>query len=201
MKLNFKGIDFEITFPFVAFITFAITLKAPSNVIITVLSSLLHEMGHLCVMCAVGNVPQSVRFEITGINIKRPLSTSVSIKNELPIAMGGAVANGGLLLFCLFALCFFESENLITVACVNLILMTFNLLPVKRLDGGMALFFLLSRKYPIDICEKILKITSCFFIFAIYVWGVFVLASTHYNISVLIAAVFLTLSMFCGNEY
>lgn len=201
MKLKFKGVDFEITFLFVAFITFVITLNVPSNVIITILSSLLHEAGHLCVMLAVGNIPQSVRLEITGINIKRSSSTLISIKNELLISLGGPLANGALLIFCLFVLCFYKSRNLLTVACVNLILMTFNLLPVKRLDGGMALFFLLSQKYSVDACEKILKITSCFFIFAIYVWGVYVFTATHYNISVLIIAVFLTLSMFGSNEY
>lgn len=201
MKFNFKGIDVEITFLFVALITFIITMKVPANVIITIFSSLLHETGHLLTMSAVGNKPQAVHFEITGINIKRAQSIKISTKNELFIALGGPFANGVVFIICCFAICFKQSEFLLTVACINLILMTFNLLPVKRLDGGMALYFLLSRRFDAEFCSKILKITSIIFITLIYIWGIYVFISSEYNFSVLIIAIFLTLSMFGGNEY
>lgn len=201
MKFRFNEIDFEITFLFVALITFIITMNAPANVIITIASSLLHETGHLLTMLAVGNKPQAVCLEVTGINIKRAQSIKISTKNELAIALGGPLANAVMFIICSFAICFYQSEILLTVACINLILMTFNLLPVKRLDGGMALYFLLSRKFDAEICSKILKITSIIFIALIYVWGIYVFVSSKYNFSVLIIAIFLTLSMFGGNEY
>lgn len=201
MKFRFSGIDFEITFLFVALITFIITMNAPANVIITVASSLLHEMGHLLTMSAVGNKPQSVRLEITGMNIKRVQSIKISTKNELLIALGGPFANAVIFTTCCFVICFIQSEFLLTIACINLILMTFNLLPVKRLDGGMALYFLLSRRFDPEFCSNILKITSSIFIIAIYIWGIYVFVSSGYNFSVLIIAIFLTLSMFGGNEY
>lgn len=201
MNFKFKDIDFEITFLFVALITFVITMNVPANVLITIVSSLFHEMGHLLTMSAVGNKPQAVRFEITGMNIKRQQSIKISTKNELLIALGGPFANGVLFVICCFAICFYKSEFLLTVACINLILMTFNLLPVKRLDGGMALYFLLSRRFDAEFCSKILKITSIVFITLIYVWGIYVFVSSGYNFSVIIIAIFLTLSMFGGNEY
>jgi membrane-associated protease RseP (regulator of RpoE activity) len=86
-------------------------------------------------------------------------------------------------------------------ACINLILFTFNLLPIKRLDGGMALYFWLSQKINTDVCRKILNFLSCFFIGLIYLWGIYVFVSSQYNLSVLIVAIFLTLSMFSPNEY
>ncbi len=201
MNFKFKDIDFEITFLFVALITFVITMNVPANVLITIASSLFHEMGHLLTMSAVGNKPQAVRFEITGMNIKRQQSIKISTKNELLIALGGPFANGVLFVICCFAICFYKSEILLTVACINLILMTFNLLPVKRLDGGMALYFLLSRRFDSEICTQILKITSIVFITLIYVWGIYVFVSSGYNFSVIIIAIFLTLSMFGSNEY
>ncbi len=201
MKFKIKGIDFEITFLFVALITFIITMNVPTNVVITIVSSLFHETGHLLTMSAVGNKPQAVRFEITGMNIKRQQSIKISTKNELLIAIGGPLANAVAFVVCCFAICFYKSEILLTVACVNLILMTFNLLPVKRLDGGMALYFLLSQRFDSGICAKILKITSIIFITLIYLWGLYVFISSGYNFSVLIIAIFLTLSMFVGNEY
>lgn len=201
MKFRFNGIDFEITFLFVALITFMITLNAPSNVLITIASSLLHEMGHLLTMSAVGNKPQAVRFEITGMNIKRQQSIKISTKNELLIALGGPFANAIIFIICCFVICFYQSEFIMTIACINLILMFFNLLPVKRLDGGMALFFLLSRRFDTEICSKILKITSVIFITIIYIWGIYVFVANGSNFSVIIIAIFLTLSMFGGNEY
>lgn len=201
MNFKFKDIDCEITFLFVALITFVITMNVPANVLITIASSLFHEMGHLLTMSAVGNKPQAVRFEITGMNIKRQQSIKISTKNELLIALGGPFANGVLFVICCFAICFYKSEFLLTVACINLILMTFNLLPVKRLDGGMALYFLLSRRFDSEICTQILKITSIIFIILIYIWGIYVFVSSGYNFSVIIIAIFLTLSMFGGNEY
>ncbi len=201
MKFNFKGVEVEITFLFAALITFVITMKAPANVLITIISSLFHEFGHLLVMSAVGNKPQAVRFEITGMNIKRAPSIKISTKNELIIALGGPLANAVIFIICCFVLCFYKSELIFTVACINLILMTFNLLPVKRLDGGMALYFLLCSRFDNEMCRKILKITSIVFITLIYAWGIFVFASSGYNFSVLIIAIFLTLSMFGSNEY
>ena len=201
MNFKFKDIDFEITFLFVALITFVITMNVPANVLITIASSLFHEMGHLLTMSAVGNKPQAVRFEITGMNIKRQQSIKISTKNELLIALGGPFANCVLFVICCFAICFYKSEFLLTVACINLILMTFNLLPVKRLDGGMALYFLLSRRFDAEFCSKILKITSIVFITLIYIWGIYVFVSSGYNFSVIIIAIFLTLSMFGSNEY
>lgn len=201
MKFKIKGIDFEITFLFVALITFIITMNAPTNVIITVLSSLFHEAGHLITMSAVGNKPQMVRFELTGMNIKRAQSIKISTKNELLIALGGPLTNGIVFVISCILICFYENEFLIIVACINLILMTFNLLPVKRLDGGMALYFLLSRYFDSEMCSLILKITSVIFITLIYIWGIYVFISSKYNFSVLIIAIFLTLSMLSGNEY
>ncbi len=201
MRFEIKGVEVEITFLFVALITFMITLNAPANVIITILSSILHEIGHLLTMSAVGNKPQAVRLEITGMNIKRQQSIKISTKNELLIALGGPFANAVIFIICCFVICFYPSEFLMTVACINLILMTFNLLPVKRLDGGMALYFLLSRRFDSEFCSKILKITSVIFITLIYIWGIYVFIANGSNFSVIIIAIFLTLSMFGGNEY
>ena len=201
MKFRIFKIDFEITFLFAALLAFIITLNSPINVLLTIISSLLHETGHLIAMMILDNKPQCVCFEITGMNIKRPPSMKISIKNELLIALAGPFVNGLVLVVSCLVLCFFENEKVFILASVNLILMTFNLLPIKKLDGGMALYHLLSLKYDADICSKILKVTSITFVIVLYLWGVYIFISTNYNISVLIIALFLTLSLFDKNEY
>ncbi len=201
MIFNVFGVKVEITFWFVAFITFIISLNTPSNVLITVASSLLHETGHLLVMTSVGNKPQAVRFEITGMNIIRQPDFKISTKNEILIALGGPFINLIYFLLSVIILCIYNNENILTFGCINLILMIFNLLPIKKLDGGMALYYILLQKYDNLTCTKILKITSVFFITLIYIWGIYAFISSKYNISLIIIAIFLTLSMFSSNEY
>lgn len=201
MIFNIFGVKVEITFWFVAFITFIISLNVPSNVFVTVISSLLHEMGHLLIMTSVGNKPQAVRFEITGMNIIRQPDYKISIKNEILISLGGPFINLICFSISVIILCIYQNDNVLTFGCINLILMIFNLLPIKKLDGGMVLYYALSQKYDNITCSKVLKITSIFFITLIYIWGIYAFVSSKYNISLLIIAIFLTLSLICNNDY
>lgn len=201
--MNFKifGVKVEITFWFVAFITFIISLNVPSNVFVTVISSLLHETGHLFVMTSLGNKPQAVRFEITGMNIIRQPDLKISIRNEILISLGGPFVNLICFLLSVVIRCVYKNESILTFGCINLILMTFNLLPIKKLDGGMALYYTLSQKYDNIICSKVLKIISVLFITLIYIWGIYAFISSKYNFSLIIIAIFLTLSMLGNNDY
>lgn len=201
MVFNIKGIKVEITFPFVAFVSFVILLDAPSNVLITVLSSMLHETGHLFTMISLGNNPEKVRFELTGINIIRNQEIAISTKNEILISLGGPLINAIMTAVCCIALPFYNNEKVLTFACINLILMTFNLLPIKKLDGGRILYFLLSIKLDFMLCSKVLKITSLCFISIIFVWGIYIFVASSYNFSLIIIAVFLFISYFNDNEY
>lgn len=201
MVFKVFGIKVEITFLFAAFVAFVLSLKAPSNLLITIASSLIHESGHLIMLLVSGNKPEIVRFELTGINIIRNQEIRVSHKNEIFISLGGPLVNGFVFFACCICLCFYNYDAVMTFACINLILMTFNLLPVKRLDGGNILYFLLSQKYEIFFSCKILNITSVVFITLIFIWGIYVLVLTGYNISIIIIAIFLTLSLFGDKEY
>ncbi len=201
MCFNVFGIRVEITFLFVAFIAFILTMKAPSNVLITVVSSSIHEVGHLLIMFILGNRPEKVRFEMTGINIIRKHDMRISNKSEIIISLGGPLANALILLLCCLHLCFYKNNSILTFACINLILMTFNLLPIKGLDGGSSLYFLLLQKYDSLFSTKIIYITSVIFIFLIFIWGIYAFVLTKYNFSIIIIAIFLTLSLFSKNEY
>ena len=201
MAFNICGFKVEITFLFVAFISFVISLDAPTNVLITVLSSMLHEIGHLFTMISLGNKPLKVRFELNGINIIRNQATVISTKNEIFISLGGPLMNALITAVCCIVLPFYNNESVLTFACINLIIMTFNLLPVKKLDGGIILYFLLSMKFEFMICSKILIITSLFFISLIFIWGIYIFVASGYNFSLIVIAVFLLISYFNDNEY
>ena len=201
MTFKICGIKFEITFLFVAFLTYIVSLKAPANVLVTVVSSLFHELGHLSLMILVGNKPKKVKFELVGMNIIRQENFKVSAKREVAISLGGPIMNFVLVIISCTFLCFYESYLVMTCACINLILMTFNLLPIKSLDGGTILYFLLSQHFESSTCRRILKIISILFITIIYLWAVYVFVVSGYNFSLIIIAIFLTISLFQDNDY
>ncbi len=201
MTFKICGIKFEITFLFVAFLTYIVSLKAPANVLITVASSLFHELGHLSVMILVGNKPKIVKFELVGMNIIRQENLKISAKREIAISLGGPIMNFIIVIVSCIFLCFYDNYVVMSGACINLILMTFNILPIKSLDGGAVLYFLLSQHFDASMCRKILKITSILFITIIYLWAVCVFVVSGYNFSLIIIAIFLTISLFQNNDY
>lgn len=201
MSFNICGIKVEFTFFFVAIIAFIVTLQAPENVMFAIASSLLHEAGHLIAMLLIGNKPEKLRFHLVGMNIIREKNMSISAKKEILIALGGPLANFILVILSCGLLCIYNSAEIMTFACVNFALMTFNLLPVKRLDGGMILFYFLMIFFDAENSVKTLDIISWIFLTFVYLWGIYILTITRYNFSLIIIAVFLTISMLGNNDY
>lgn len=201
MSFKICGIKVEFTFFFVAIIAFIVTLQAPENVIFAIASSLLHEAGHLIAMLLIGNKPEKVSFHLVGMNIIREKNMSISVKKEILIALGGPLANFILVILSCGLLCIYNSAEIMTFACVNFALMTFNLLPVKRLDGGMILFYFLMIFFDAQTSVKTLNIISWIFLTFVYLWGIYILTITRYNFSLIIIAVFLTISMLGNNDY
>ncbi len=199
MTFRIKQVSVSITWHFLALITFMLSLRS-ENVLYAVLFSLFHETGHLAAMTALGNAPQSVAFELTGINIKRIEQTGVSLTQEIIIALAGPFFN--LILFLLFVLIYSQngSAKAFNAASVNLIFMIFNLLPVKGLDGGKVLYYSVSQLFSYKSAKIFLALSSVIFILLMFSYGAYVLYVTRYNFTMLIIALMLSLSMFSKEE-
>ena len=117
MLFNVFGIQVEITFLFVAFISFVISLKAPSNLIMTITSSMFHELGHLLIMLILDNKPEKLRFELTGINIIRKQDIKISTKNEILISLGGPLINFIIVIICCVFLLYYNNDKILTFEC------------------------------------------------------------------------------------
>lgn len=199
MQFKFCGVPVCVTWHFLALITFMLSLHT-ENVMYAVLFSLLHEMGHITAMTALGNAPLSVKLELTGININRRQEMGISLFREIIVALAGPFSN--LILFVFLMLIYLQngSEKCFNAACVNLILMTFNLLPVKGLDGGKALYFLISKIFNFKTAKAVLVCTSVVFILLLLFYGGYVLFVTRRNFTMLIIALMLILTMFSKEE-
>lgn len=199
MRFKVCGVPVCVTWHFLALITFMLSLHT-ENVLYAVLFSLFHEVGHIAAMTALGNAPLSVSLELTGINIRRRQETGISLIQEIIIALAGPFVN--LILFVFLILIYLQNGNIkcFNASCVNLILMTFNLLPIKGLDGGKVIYYLISKTFDFKIAKTVLICTSVIFICLLIFYGGYLLLTTRRNFTMLIIALMLSLSVFSKEE-
>lgn len=178
-KIKLKNTDIVICFSFLAVLTLCILLYSEKVIIISVVSSLLHECGHIAAMRAYGLRIKEIRLYGGGMKITRDISY-LSFSKELIITFGGVLVNFCL---CVFSYCYFK-----IVFSVNLALLIFNLLPIGYLDGARALG-LVAEKYP---CIKPLSVTVKVLFCALLLFlCVYSFLRLNVSISVLVTVLFL----------
>ncbi len=190
MKARVSGVDFKVSFPAVAFLALAIICDKRGTVLLCLLSSVLHEFGHIIAMKINGVKIKSVAFNLGEVAINADLS-SVSYKAELFINLGGVVVNFilailGFLFYEISKLHFFHSFFI-----SNSLIGVFNFLPVRYLDGGQILFIFLQKYFAPKISEIILNILTAFFIVPVGICGIIFLFNSSYNYSLLFAVLYL----------
>lgn len=129
-----------------------------------------HELGHVAAVWCTGR--KLNRLTLTALGAELTLegeSTSVSFLQELILSLSGPAAN--LLLAAALAV----SGRFPLLLGANLLLGCFNLLPVSPLDGGCALFALLSWLTSLEWADRLTSLISKVFSLAVVLWGAFFL--------------------------
>lgn len=160
MQLEYKKTRISLTFPFVAVITLMLILCEEEIVLISVLSSLLHEAGHLAFMILFSVRPSAVYLGAFGIRIERDEECPVSYKREALIAMGGIMFN---CMLSVLGVSVYLAKGFLWAAelfAVNTFVALFNMLPIKLLDFGRCLENLLMLKYGVAKCVRIMSVIS-----------------------------------------
>lgn len=137
---------FSITPGFVALLCFLYYITDTYVFLSFLILSLLHESGHLAVMCFFGIRLRSVRVGTLGTVIS---AASMPLWMEAVCALSGPLVN----LFCFWVL----RPVCLDAALISLLLACYNLLPVYPLDGGRALRSALLLCLPLHIAEGIEK--------------------------------------------
>ena len=122
----------------------------------------LHELGHLAAMAALRLRPSRVCLTAAGMRIERPPGLQISFAREVAIASAGPAVS--LALAGVLYLLPLPPE----FCYINLGFGLFNLLPVRQLDGGRALYFFLCRHVSEAIANRVVMATSlaCLFLAA-----------------------------------
>ena len=183
ISYNLRGNKICVSFPFMVFITLLSQFDTTGLLIISFLAILFHELGHLLIIKFLGIKNFKLIF-ILG-------SVKVVIKEILPqnkmalIALGGPLINLILTIFILF-----ENYYLAYFGACNIIVFLFNMLPIKQLDGGDILKYLLKLLFK-NYSEKAFNLLSLIFILLFTAFcGTFFIIK-YYNPTLLIVGIYL----------
>lgn len=181
----------KLIFPLHSFLFFfAVTVFSPKGIgALTVLSALIHELGHIFAakICSVGIERVTVYPFGADIRLRPSLR---SYKTDLIIALSGPICNL-ILAYVGKSLSFSD-----TFIICNLILASVNLLPIQGLDGGTALSAMLHLVFSEDICQTVLRKASFLCLFVIWMLSVFLLLSENGDPSLFIIVCALFASIF-----
>lgn len=194
MTTTIKGKKIHISVYFAALVTLAFALSPQGYAPLGLVCCVLHEVGHLLCMRAVGCEVRGVSLGIYGMRIDCAPCMALSPQKEAVIALGGPLMN-----IALAVLGIAVKNKMLIVA--NVTLAVFNLLPVESTDGYSILSNLLSIRFESEKIKAALRIVSAAFLFLMYCFGFLLLFKSGYNFSALAVAVYLTVKfLFQGSQ-
>ena len=185
--LNFK---IKVNPLFFAYLALLVAVDSTAYMLIIILSALIHEGAHLYAMRLLKIEVKAMEFSPLGIRItpKHPMV----YKDEIFVAAAGPLIN--ILIFgLLYGLSFvFKLPYMLAqLAVCCFILGLGNLIPVLPLDGGRILRGILY-VYAQKNAGRILLIINTVLSMSLVFLGMYVLARTGYNISVLLIGIYLS---------
>lgn len=190
MTLNVRNIRVKVSFFFFVTACIALVLDTTDTAALAVCAAVIHETGHLVCMLVCGERPSEIFFAPFGMSITR--LPRGSCKREVAIALAGPAAN--ILAAAVLAVFMFvcRSSDLLKAVVVNIALAAFNLLPIEPLDCGRAVRYLLVSKFNTLRAERTAFVLGVVFLIPLSAMGFFVLIRSRYNVTLLIASVYLS---------
>lgn len=154
--------------------------------LVVAVSALWHELGHLTAIKLCGERVRRVDIIPIGAVIVR--SDGGGYKNDAAIALSGPIFS--LLGAIISAVIYMGSENVYAFfgLMINAVFALFNLLPLKRLDGGCALFALMCNRFEQKTAEAAASAVSMLLSIALALLSVAAFVLSDYNAGVLLLA-------------
>lgn len=192
MCFKIGRVKIKISFLFFAMLTMAFVADEEKLVIIILLCSALHEMGHICALFLFGSHPDEINFGIFGVRIQQNKYILSELRQAVVVLCGPLV---NMVLFVLFLLAnlIFESKILLITSAVNLVIGAFNLLPVLPLDGGRILLAVLNFFASEKTALKIMRVICVTVLLALIFSGIFLAIKTGINISLLATVMYISI--------
>lgn len=150
LEFTLFDIKIQIKFLFIAIVTIFLLTDKTGLISISLLSCLLHELGHIISFHLVKVKPRLLSFDITGIRLEQP-NKQLPFLIELITLISGSLTNYIIALICQII----SPVELLNIILINIMIGTFNLLPLRTFDGGKILFVILSSFFTDIVSYKI----------------------------------------------
>ena len=188
VSFDFLKIRITISYFFLSMLAILILSDRSGSLSNSLLAVVFHEVGHLLMMKLLKIKVNSVNFTLSTVGINT--DGIISVKYSLLVATAGPAVN--LIMSC-FLLC--KTEILIYFGAANLILFLFNMFPVKGLDGGDLLYYLL-HILKFKSADKIYSVISILSIAALILLGGLLFFMSKSNITLLLVGIYLFILSF-----
>ncbi len=199
--MKFKILKTEITVSYLIICLASICIIAGifDSFLYCLLAIIIHEAGHIILMCIFGYAPEKIRLSLFEISISDRKRQERKYIHNILIIFFGPFSNFicFILFYLLYLLC---NDFFLYPAAANLSVGLFNLLPVLSLDGGQLLYLILSRFISDTVSQRIVNITTFIIIFPLAFFGFILLFNSKHNFSLLIVCIYLVFSLLCRNN-
>lgn len=178
-----------ITFPFALLIALMLACDKTGMISVSLITVILHEMGHLIALYAYKRPPRKIILRLCGVQMSQAMLFESAV-SEIIVAAAGPAAN----LFvsaALLPLC--EHRFFAALCAAGIVIGAFNLIPLSGLDGGDILHSILSEKFSVRTVYITTYIVNITIILAMVILGAFLALGPLNNPTMLIAAVYLAL--------
>ena len=191
LRFKINKIEIAMHFSFFAVVALLGLIQETSYMLLALIACLLHESGHILLMCLFSVPPKKITFYGAGIKITPDNRKITSIIQDFFILIGGSATN--ITLFGIIYSTTKSSFNFSLFAVFNLIIGLFNLLPFKHFDGGKIIdLFLVTRKPEKSIAvRKIMRYISVILLVGL---GLVLLLQGSTNISLYFTITFIIFS-------
>lgn len=191
MEFTFRGCRIFVSFWFAVILAVSAVLDPSGGVLCGLLAAVVHELGHLLEMARQKCLPQKIAFKMFRVDMVDRGRNERSYQKDLRIILAGPGLNFLLAILCFPVYLLLPYQWLGVFFSANLLVGFFNIQPIVTLDGGAALYAILSAK----LGEKKVVFWTNFFSFAILVplagVGFWILLRNPYQFSLLFISVYL----------
>ena len=159
------------------------------------LACLLHELGHMGAIYALGGRVARLRLSVAGAEMALSAARRLGPGAQVLCAVAGPVTNLGLAVLSA-ALAERLGEGWFLFAGLNLSLGAFNLLPVEQLDGGRIVYWSISLLWSQQAARRAVSLLSRLTVLALLLAGGVLFWVTGANFTLLVTALWLSASLF-----
>lgn len=199
--MKFRVLKTEITISYLIICTASICIIAGifDSFLYCLFAIIIHETGHIILMCIFGYAPEKIKISLFEISISDRKRQERSFIQNFLIIFFGPFAN--FICFILFYLLYLiGNDYFLYFAAANFSVGLFNILPVMSLDGGQLLYLILSRFFSDTGSQRIVNVITFIIIFPLASLGFILLFNSKYNFSLLIVCIYLVFSLICRNN-